>query len=227
MTIPVLIKITGIVKMQKRSGLNRLVLLRRTKGFNLLELMITVSLAGILLMLAVPSFESISNINRLSGTSNELLTTLQVARSESIRRGVRVVVCRSNNPDSGAAATCSTATGNWAGWIVFVDDGAATATNARNGVRDAGETVIRVGSTSAPIQIVPSAAISDASQRITFRPDGLARTTANGLLQAQVRVCVATENPDENARDVSISFGSRTAVAKTNAAGACNAPANS
>ena len=213
--------------MQKRSRLNRLALLRRSKGFNLIELVITISLMAILTVLAVPGFESISNINRLSGTSNEFLTTLQVARSESIRRGVRVVVCRSNNPDSGASASCSTTTGNWSGWIVFVDDGAATPANAKNGTRDTGETLVRVGSAGAPILIVPSTAVSSASQRIIFRPDGLARTEANGLLAAQMRVCVATGNPSENARDVSISFGSRTLVTKTNAAGACDAPADS
>ncbi len=213
--------------MQKRSRLNRLVFLRRAKGFNLLELIITISLVSILTVLAIPSFESISNINRLSGTSNEFLTTLQLARSESIRRGVRVVVCRSANPDSGGAATCSTAAGAWDGWIAFVDDGAATPANARNGVRNSGETLVRVGSATAPILIVPSAAVSNASQRIIFRPDGLARTTSNGLLEAQMRVCVPTDNPTENARDVAIRFGSRTLITKTNAAGTCDAPANS
>lgn len=213
--------------MQTRSRLGRIGIRRKTKGFNLLELVITISIVSILLVLAVPSFESISNINRLSGTSNELLTTFQVARSESIRRGVRVVVCRSNNPDAGASAACVTSSGNWAGWIVFVDDGAGTAANARNGTRDTGETLVRVGSTSAPVVIVPSAAVSGASQRIIFRPDGLARTATNGLLEAQVRVCVQTNNPSENARDVAIQFGSRTLVTKTNAAGACNAPSNS
>ncbi len=213
--------------MQKRSRLKRLVFLRRSKGFNLLELVITISLVSILTVLAVPGFEAISNINRLSGTSNEFLTTLQMARSESIRKGVRVVVCRSANPDEGAAAICSTASGNWSGWIVFVDDGAGTAANARNGVRNSGETLVRVGSATAPIVIVPSTAISGASQRIIFRPDGLARTAANALLEAQMRVCVPTANPTENARDVSILFGSRTLIRKTNAAGACDAPANS
>ncbi len=213
--------------MQKRSRLDQLFAIRNTKGFNLLELMVTVTLLGVLTMLAIPSFESISNINRLSGTSNEFLTTLQVARSESIRRGVRVVVCQSNDPNAGASASCSTASGNWAGWIAFVDDGAAVAANARNGARDTGETLLRVGSTSTPVLIVPSAAVSGASQRIIFRPDGLAKTAGNALLEAQIRVCVQTANPAENARDVAIRFGSRTLVTKTNAAGACTAPANS
>jgi len=197
------------------------------KGFTLLELMITLALLGILVMLAVPSFEAISNVNRLSGTSNELLTSMQVARMEAIRRNARVVLCRSTNPESGATATCNTAAGNWDGWIAFVDDGGATPANARNGARDAGETVLRVAVSTNPIVVVPSVAVSGASQSIVFRPDGLARTAANGLLVAQLRVCIVTTSPAENARDVSIASGSRMVVSKTNAAGACAAPANS
>ncbi len=197
------------------------------RGFTLVELLLTISLLGVLVVLAVPGFQTISNVNRLSGTSNELLTSMQVARMEAIRRNARVVICRSTNPDSGAAATCSTAAGNWTGWIAFVDDGGATPANARNGTRDAGETVLRVSAAVTPLVVVPSVAISGASQRIVFRPDGLARTAANGLLAAQLRVCIATTTPAQNARDVAIASGSRMVVNKTDAAGACAAPADS
>lgn len=210
--------------MQTRSKHNWLAL-RVSRGFSVLELMIAVTLLGILVSLAIPSFQAISNINRLSGTSNELLTAMQVARMESIRRGVRVVVCKSTNPDSGAAATCTTTAGNWTGWIAFVDDGAGVVANANNGVRDANEFVLRVTSVTAPIVVVPSPAISGASQRIAFRPDGLAKTAAGGLLTARLRVCIATGNPLQNVRDVALASGSRTSVLRATAA-ACPAPAN-
>ncbi|MEO8001073.1 MAG: GspH/FimT family pseudopilin [Arenimonas sp.] len=199
---------------------------RNARGFSLLELMITLTLLGIMIMLAVPGFEAISNVNRLSGTSNELLTSMQVARMEAIRRNARVVICRSANPESGAAATCNTGAGNWDGWIAFVDDGGATPANARNGTRDAGETVLRVAAVTAPLLVVPSVAVSGASQRIVFRPDGLARTPANVLLVAQLRICIDTTSPAQNARDVSIATGSRMVVVKATAA-ACAAPADS
>lgn len=198
---------------------------RKTGGFSLLELMIAITLLGVLVALAIPSFQAISNVNRLSGASNELLAAMQLARMESIRRGVRVVVCKSSNPDSGAAATCTTGAGNWNGWIAFVDDGGGTPANARNGTRDANEFVLRVNAITAPVLIIPSPAISGGSQRISFRPDGLAKTNAGALMAAQVRVCIATTNPAQNSRDVALAAGSRMTVLKTTSA-ACAAPGN-
>lgn len=200
---------------------------RMAKGFSLLELMITIALLGILVALAIPSFELIANMNKLSGTSNEILTSLQIARAEAIRRGAHAVVCKSTNADSGAAATCSTAGGNWTGWIAFVDDGAGTPANANNGARNAGETVLRTGTVANQVLLVPSAAITGATpaQTMTFESDGLARTSANALLAAQLRVCILTTSPAQNTRSVAIASGSRTAVLKTTDA-ACTANSN-
>ncbi|MDD5033548.1 MAG: GspH/FimT family pseudopilin [Methylococcaceae bacterium] len=86
-------------------------------GFTLIELMVTLSVAAIVLTLAVPSFESSIQKNRLATQSNQLITALNLARSEAIKRGVQVTVCKSAN---GSACTTS---GGWEqGWVVFVDN---------------------------------------------------------------------------------------------------------
>jgi type IV fimbrial biogenesis protein FimT len=91
--------------------------LTRMRGFTLLELMITISVAGVLLTVGVPSFVDLVRNNRAATNVNELLTSFSIARSESIKRGWNVSVCRSSN-----GATC---TGAWAdGWIVFRDNAA-------------------------------------------------------------------------------------------------------
>lgn len=196
------------------------------RGFSILELMIAIAVIGTLMALAQPSLIAIFNSNRLTGTANELLTTMQIARTEAVKRNARVVVCRSANADA-AAPTCAPGAGNWSGWIAYVDDGGAApgnvALNARNSALDANETILRVGSIPAPIVVVASPAISGASQRIIFRPDGMARA-ANALLFAQLRVCIATATPADNARDLAIATGSRMGVKKQNASGACAAP---
>lgn len=56
------------------------------RGFTIIELMITVTVAGILLAVAVPSFNATSARARLEGATNELSVDLQYARSEAIRR---------------------------------------------------------------------------------------------------------------------------------------------
>lgn len=95
---------------------------RRAHGFTLLELMVTVAVAGVIFTLGVPSFVDMVRNNRAATNVNELLTAFSIARSEAIRRGWNVTVCRSSD-----GATCG---GDWAdGWIVFRDD-AATDTAA-------------------------------------------------------------------------------------------------
>ena len=192
---------------------------RSQAGFNLLELLVVVIILGIVFAVGFPSFQFVTNSGRVSNPANELLATLQLARMEAIRRGQRTVVCRSENPLA-AAPTCTTTAGNWGGWLAFVDGNSNGAFDAATDVR------LRTHNVNPPTVVVASAAVSGASSRVIFRPDGLARTAAGGLLGARIRVCVATTRPADNARDVVITAGSRTAVLRVNAAGACAAPAN-
>ncbi|MFY2765410.1 GspH/FimT family pseudopilin [Arenimonas sp. MALMAid1274] len=195
--------------------------LRRQAGFNLLELLVVLIILGVLLAVAFPSFRFVVNSSRITNPANELLATMQLARMEAIRRNARTVVCRSQNPNA-AAPTCTTAAGNWDGWVAFVD------TN-RDGAVTAGELVLRAVPMNAPATLVSSPAISGASNRVVFRPDGLARTPAGALLAARLRVCVPETTPSDNARDLTITQGSRLVVVRSTAvitSGACAAPAN-
>lgn len=181
------------------------------RAFTLVELMIAVAVLAVLAALAVPSFQYVNNASRLSGMANELVASLQVARSEAIRRGVRTVICPSTD---GVACIAGS---DWsAGWMLFFDDN-------RNNTPDAGETVLRYVLGRAPLLINTSGNIG---ARLTFRADGRAYTNAGALLQAQIGVCIATTKPAENQRNVSIDFGSRFNVVRVNGGGACAAPAN-
>lgn len=61
-------------------------------GFTLIELMVTISIAAILLAVGVPSFQAIIENNRLATQSNELITAVNLARSEAIKRGVNISI---------------------------------------------------------------------------------------------------------------------------------------
>ena len=76
---------------------------RVDSGFTVQELMIALAIAGILLGLAVPSFQTALYNNRLTSQANQLIAALNSARSEALKRGVRVTICKSTNQQS-----CST-----------------------------------------------------------------------------------------------------------------------
>jgi type IV fimbrial biogenesis protein FimT len=91
----------------------------RARGFTLLELMATVSILGVLLAIGVPSFNEIIRNNRTAAQANELVTALNIARSEASKRGVPVTVCAA---DAARDACAGDAVGNWAnGWLIFQD----------------------------------------------------------------------------------------------------------
>jgi type IV fimbrial biogenesis protein FimT len=93
--------------------------MKRSRGFTLVELMITLALAAIILSLAVPGFQDIIRNNRAATQSNELVAALSLARSEAVKRGARVSLCPSTDQ-----ASCTGGT-DWAdGWIVFLDTAA-------------------------------------------------------------------------------------------------------
>src|SRR3569832_1171984 len=101
-----------------------------SRGFTLVELLVTISIATILVTLAVPSFSDFVKINRMITQTNDFVTALNVARSEAIRRGNRITLCKSSD-----GAGCVSG-GNWEqGWIVFVDaDGDGAVNNVATDV---------------------------------------------------------------------------------------------
>jgi len=88
----------------------------RAEGFSLIELMMTISVAVILMMIAVPSFQYVTNANRVSSEVNGLLGDLQFARAEAIKEGENVTVCASTDQ-----LTCASSNDWQTGWIVFAD----------------------------------------------------------------------------------------------------------
>ncbi len=90
--------------------------MKTQNGFSIVELMVTLAIAGILLAVALPSFTTMIIGNNLSSQSNDLMSDLGLARSEAAKIGARVTLCISSD-----GASC-TAGSDWSsGRIVFID----------------------------------------------------------------------------------------------------------
>lgn len=91
----------------------------RQQGFNVIELMVTLFVGAIVLSVGVPAFSNFAANNRLATASNDIATTLHLARTEAVKRRAAVSVCPSNNWDSNNPSCGGNDFTN--GWIVFVD----------------------------------------------------------------------------------------------------------
>lgn len=84
-------------------------------GFTLIELMVTIAIVAILIALAFPSFEGSFRSNRLATTSNEIMGSIALARSEAVRTSRDSMLCASSD-----GATCGD---DWnQGWLIAVDE---------------------------------------------------------------------------------------------------------
>lgn len=127
----------------------------KSAGFTLIELLVVIAIVAILTTLAAPSFKRMIQSSTISSNVNTFLADMRFARSESIRRGGGVVMCRSNFPETTQACNGSTGASNgWVtGWIIFHDLN-------DNGTRDPGEPILRVqGPITSVDSIVDSATV--------------------------------------------------------------------
>jgi len=107
--------------------------MRHHSGFTLVELLTTVTIFTTLLSLAIPEFRSMAQRNQITTAHNAFLSTMQFTRSEAIKRGNNVIICKWDN----LQAACDSAR-NWHnGWAVFDDKNG-------NSSKDTNEDIIRV-----------------------------------------------------------------------------------
>lgn len=173
-------------------------------GVTLIELIVGIAVAAILMAVAVPSWTAVVQANRAVAEANELVGALQLARSEAVKRGMRVSVCASANPTV-ASPTCS-GSGNWStGWIVFTDNTGTT------GTKDGTDALIKIWdgiSSGSSLVATDTAGTPAAAPNAQFLGTGFS---------AAARVFTLTPNgcSNSNKRTISLSPQGRTDVVKT------------
>lgn len=142
-------------------------------GFTLVELMAVVAIAGVLLLVAAPAFQTQIQNSRISSAATGLLSSFMFAKSEAVGRNNFVTVCKRNTAGSGCVTT-----GGWEqGWIVFTDTDNSAGVNGTDTILQIKEPLAE--GVTARGTTTPAPGIANF---ITYRPNGLTNLTATQTL---------------------------------------------
>ena len=138
--------------------------LRRLQGFNIIELMVTVAIVGVVALIAIPNLNNLVENQRVRAAANDLATAVSLARSEAVRDSTDMrVLARddsSGSPDFNA------------GWCVVSPGDNCTSGGVIRVYELAGNVDVTVANVNNNRMDFDrqGARVSDDSHRFTFRP---------------------------------------------------------
>ncbi|WML91071.1 GspH/FimT family pseudopilin [Thiothrix lacustris] len=162
-------------------------------GLTLLELLITLSIASILITAAIPSLTQIYRSYALTTQANEMLMMVNFSRSTSITRNASIRLCRAN---SEITNTCALSSSDWKHWLILSDKG----------------DVLRRG--MLPDNKGLTQTLNITNDMITFGADGLARSNGD-LINGKRFAIQVTADPSSESRCLTFGAGSRSSITKT------------
>lgn len=126
--------------------------------------MVTLALAAILMMVAVPSFTAYQRNSELTSFANTLLASVNAARGEAMKRGMNAMVVPAVGTD-------------WdGGWVVFVDVN-------RNQAYDAAQDIAIFSGEAKPSYLTVSGngTTSGTAPYVMYDASGYSKTTSGGF----------------------------------------------
>lgn len=176
-------------------SLARLASQHRHRGFTLLELMVTISIAAVLVALAAPSFVKMRRNSELTTTANTFVAAMSAARAEAMSRQLNTLVRPTTSDD-------------WAkGWEAYVDVNF-------DFVRGAGDVLVTTQTPlAAGITATNDPVLSDSSGHyVMFSGSGFVMSAATGSPTAITQSVVFTQTATGEKRRVIINSAGRLRV---------------
>ncbi|MCQ4322063.1 GspH/FimT family pseudopilin [Stutzerimonas stutzeri] len=152
--------------------------MRYSRGFTLIEWMVTISVLAILLSIVVSSFTNLLLANRVQTAKTDVLVALQFARSEAVKRGEKVHICQSANGNACGSAT------EWAkGWLVEAESGGVLRiwNSVPAGVTISGPATTISFKADGTTDIKPTSSESDAGTDFAIAPSPCSGQTKYGV----------------------------------------------
>jgi type IV fimbrial biogenesis protein FimT len=168
-----------------------------SRGFTLVELLVAISIAAILLAVAIPSFQGLIKRNAIENLQTRFASALTAARSEAASRNVVTTICSS---DTGTGCVVD----KWSdGWIVFLDLNA-------NGTWDNGEEILQTFQNNNGYFIRFKNEANNAINALSFTSQGFVRNDT----RAYAAFCDPTKSADYT-QGLSVERSGRVMKAKT------------
>jgi type IV fimbrial biogenesis protein FimT len=137
----------------------------RIGGFTLVELMVTVAIAGLVVALGAPSFLQVIARHAIQSQAEELQDAVRVGRNEAMKRSGPVILCRT---DPATPGHCAGSGGSWQTWILFADV-------PRSGVFAAGDPLLRQH-----VEVSSRMSVSSDASSVRFEATGIAHADGGG-----------------------------------------------
>lgn len=198
---------------------------RRGAGFTLVELLVTISVAALVMSIAIPALKTLVATNKIATEANRIVAGFNYARTEAVRRNQPVYVCSASlNANTMAISACLnqqvSSQYDWGyGQLIYADN-LTTGTMASYDSGEAIKTFTYYGemNNGAKLNLVMSTSPVATVKQIAFGSDGR-------LLDGNSRKLVLQDSTNNLCRVILISGSGRSKACDTstdNSCGACS-----
>jgi type IV fimbrial biogenesis protein FimT len=167
-------------------------------GFSLVELLVVTTIVATVMALALPSMAIMLGNQKIGALASTLLVSLQLARSDAVRRGGTTVVCKSSD------GTQCALTGGWEqGWIVFEDAD-------QDALRSPGERLLaRQDAAPSGLSISGNTPVV---RYVSYTAQGSTRMASGALQAGTLTICAVPSGAGVDARQVVLAATGRARI---------------